>query len=118
MATSKVADREIVASGTLISAAGEPITVPLTLPGISSVTFVFKTQPGEEHSASWSGLGDNLTVSLTNWDNPLGMAFDTRIGETVGKPIVMALFVHALAGGTGRTIRLISYLFSLGEPTP
>jgi hypothetical protein len=107
----KIGPREIIASGAVIAAGNEPVRVQLE--GLD-VVIVFSSGEGE-HTAAWTASEGTLTVTLTNWDNPLGVGFDRRIGVNgAGLPIVMALFVHTI-GPEGDRIRLVNYNFSVGE---
>jgi hypothetical protein len=56
-------------------------------------------------------------ISLFNFDNPLGTAWEQQVGNLDSRKLHLALFVHPLVG-PGTITRLVNYCFSLGEPSP
>jgi hypothetical protein len=109
----KVNDRDIVASGAVVIAPGEVLVLsPSEIKRRVRILFVTEKAVGYRINAGVEG--DLITLSLINFDNPIGIAplQAMPVGKLNGRDLFFAFAVHAIGSGTAAT-RVFSYTFSL-----
>jgi hypothetical protein len=112
----KVADRDIVASGTVVTQSDDSI-VDLTYVNLT-YRLIFATRaPTSEQARVDSAIeGGRLDLKLYNFDNVLGVSWHGNIGKlNSGRELYLALMVHSIGEGDKIT-RSIGYTFSTRMP--
>lgn len=88
-----------------------PVSVPVD---DLTIIFEFRKSDGGTSSIELIGKGKSLTVTLINFNNPLGQGYDQKIGEVSGRHLVMAIYVHTIGSEENKT-HLLHYTFSAGD---
>lgn len=101
-------ERQVVASGLVVCAEGETVTIPLQKSRIRIGLFA---RPGGEPSFETVADGNTLNVKLYNADKDTGSAFVTPIANLPGGGrLLMAICVHTI--GQADKKRTVAYTFS------
>jgi hypothetical protein len=85
----QIGKREVLASGSVLVERRLPVSLPVH--DLTITINLLKTDDGKP-AAGFKTTGEkSLELSLTNFDNTLGAAFDHPIGEINGRQLVMAV---------------------------
>lgn len=79
-----------------------------------SVRFFLRDDPNLMNQKVWAqqDTGKSLLVTLTNFSNPLGVAWESVIGNLNGDELHISLAIHAITGNeAGRIPRVVTYAF-------
>jgi hypothetical protein len=106
----KIGGRRVLASGSLINAAYDPVL--FELPGFTLRLEFTSTPDSEERKVSYEGAENSFTLKLQNFNNPFGTAYSTPIGDIDGEPVHFSFFVHAIP--SENVFRTISYTLAVG----
>ena len=108
---------EVVASGTLVSAQGEPILLsPFGDTDPFTIEFAFVDDGGEQDIRG-EVQGATLKLTLINFVNPFGTAVTEPmvVGKKAGGELRLTFFVHAV--GDGPRARLLAFRLRRGAPS-
>lgn len=112
---------EVVASGTVITLDGAPVTIRLGWRAPVSVRFEFL--PGPEGTGPTMGAvraeGDTLVLELRNFNNPLGdgTVRALKVASTEGHEVLLHFRVWRLTGSEDRTLAYSFYLRDMRRAT-
>jgi hypothetical protein len=105
----RVGGRDIVVSGVIVTQHGDD-SVEIT---VSDLVFKLEFREGALPVITATADGKVLTISLTGFDNPLGQGWHSHVGTYNNRELFLAIYVATL-GEASKTVRNISYTFSLG----
>ena len=106
----KIGSREVLNAGTLVTEPGDDEVE------LSHGDLLFKLifLPGTgDGTVAGEANGKTLTLKLTAFANPLGIAWNSEVGQIGGRPLFLSLYVWAV-GELGKEQRAISFTFTLG----
>lgn len=106
-----IGQRKVLESGSVLSERRQPVVFEIA--GLK-VTCILVQETGTFGARATVHGTDHVQVELVNFDNPAGTAWDAEIGRLGGKPLIFAVYVHAL-GVDRRPVHLLNYTFSVGE---
>lgn len=101
----------VVSSGS-VSLPSDAATVSLPLEDLR-VTFEFSQGPGGSQNVQVLGHDDkSVRIGLVNFDNPLGVAWESPIGQHQGIELFISILVNTVSSSDdSRKPRILSYTF-------
>lgn len=107
----RVGSRDVVATGSVIALPGDQLTI-----NIADLTFRIrfdKETSSDEPAISTDIIGNELLISLKNFNNVLPASWAGNVAILNGRKLKMAVFVQSLGSAESAT-RLVNYTFSAG----
>jgi hypothetical protein len=106
----RVGNREIGLTGSVVANGNDPVEVEY-----ANLRFKLVFEAGEKAAVKADGAGEMLTITLTSFDNALGVAWSAQVGKVAGKNLFLAVFIHTVGTPGQPTFRLVNYTFTLEE---
>jgi hypothetical protein len=109
----KVGSRQVVASGSVVQLGSEPIQFLITdlIVEMNFVSDDTKVPTIQGHPTSDR---KRMILTVANFDNPLGVHWQHKIGDLSGRPLYLALMVHSV-GEAPTASRSVQYTFSVED---
>lgn len=107
----KIGNREVLGCGSIVTNNGDD-RLEIEQSGLIFI-LIFESGEGEP-KISGAGDGAKLTLTFTNFDNPLGLSWSGEVGKVSETKLFLALYVATLGEKPSQS-RLVSFTFSKGE---